>query len=113
MAMLLCNVTDMWLLNGARRGDGDSSGKSNSVAQREHAAIAARHKVTSRYAIFPAGADLMRGLIAPDADRCELDALRRTGREMPSTWNHKSVLRPILRDGHGACHRARIRATRW
>ena len=30
-----------------------------------------------------------------------------------STWNHKSVLQPILRDGHGACHRARIRATRW
>src|SRR6266403_4567961 len=29
------------------------------------------------------------------------------------TWNHKSVLQPILRDGHGACHRARIRATRW
>src|SRR6266436_7021419 len=30
-----------------------------------------------------------------------------------STWKHKSVLQPILRDGHGACHRARIRATRW
>src|SRR3977135_2733224 len=30
-----------------------------------------------------------------------------------STWNHKAVLQPILRDGHGACHRARIRATRW
>jgi hypothetical protein len=30
-----------------------------------------------------------------------------------STWNHKLVLPPIPRDGHGACHRARIRATRW
>src|SRR6266567_8678488 len=35
------------------------------------------------------------------------------GAQDAGTWNHKSVLQPILRDGHGACHRARIRATRW
>jgi len=29
------------------------------------------------------------------------------------TWNHKSVLQPILRDGHGSLSSARIRATRW
>jgi hypothetical protein len=39
--------------------------------------------------------------------------LMATGMAEASAWNHKSVLQPILRDGHGAFHRARIRATRW
>ena len=35
------------------------------------------------------------------------------GATCPTARNHKLVLPPMLGDGHGACHRARIRATRW
>jgi len=49
---------------------------------------------------------------APRRCRREPSSDLNTATALASTWNHKSVLRPILRDGHGACHRARIRATR-